>query len=195
MPFSRDQRIQIFAEEIVKGATQSDAYRKAYPHTKKWQNESVWPKASKFAADDKVVTRVKLLRQHVRTLFDCEITEILESYYNIAMNDPAEMYDEKAHIKSIHEIPEHIRKTMVGIEHGTINHVEYVDGTEIVTPATYIQKYKLESRVNALNKLLEFKLQELANPPDKKERGEVNTQKLARKILKLVHDATSPVAE
>ena len=191
MPYSKEQRIQVFAEEIVKGATQSDAYRKAYPHTNKWQNESVWPKASKFAADDKVVTRVKLLKQQAKKLFDCEITEILEGYYIIAMNDPAEMYDENSHIKPIHEIPEHIRKTMVGIEHGTINHVEYVDGAEVVTPATYIQKYKLESRVNALNKLLEFKQEELASPPEKKEHGVVDTKQLARRILKLVHDAAT----
>jgi len=80
---------------------------------------------------------------------------------------------------------------MVGIEHGTINHVEYVDGAEVVTPMTYIQKYRQESRVNALNKLLEFKQGELASPPEGKERGKVDTKQLARRILKLVHDAAT----
>jgi len=111
------------------------------------------------------------------------------------MNDPAGMYDENSHIKPIHEIPEHIRKTMVGIEHGVINHVGYVDSAQVVTPTTYIQKYRQESRINALNKLLEFKLEEHAKPLDKKEHGEIGIKQLARKILKLVHDATSPVAE
>jgi len=190
MPYSKEQRIQIFAEEIVKGTSQSDAYRKAYPNCKKWKAATVWNEASKFAASHEVSTRVNELKQQARKLFDCEITEILEGYYNIAMNDPAEMYDENGHIKPIHEIPEHIRKTMDGIEHGTINHVEYVDGAEVVTPMTYIQKYKLESRVNALNKLLEYKQGELASPPEGKERSEVDIKQLARRILKLVHDAT-----
>jgi len=190
MPYSKDQRIQIFAEEIVKGSTQSDAYRKAYPSCKKWKAATVWNEASKFAAQHEVSTRINELRQQAMRIFDFEITEILNSYYNIALNDPAEMYDENGHIKPIHEIPEHIRKTMVGIEHGTINHVEHVDGAEVVFPMTYIQKYKLESRVNALNKLLEFKQEELASPPEKKEHGVVDTKQLARRILKLVHDAT-----
>jgi len=191
MPYSKGQRIQVFAEEIVKGATQTDAFKKAYPNCKKWKDATVWNEASKFAALHEVSTRVNLLKQQAKKLFDCEITEILESYYNIAMNDPAEMYDESGHIKPIHEIPEHIRKTMVGIEHGTINHVEYVHGAEIVTPATYIQKYRQESRISALNKLLEFKQEELASPPEKKEHGVVDTKQLARRILKLVHDAAT----
>ena len=51
-----------FAQEIVKGGTQSDAYRKAYPKSLKWQVNAVNVSASQLMADPNVTLRVAELR-------------------------------------------------------------------------------------------------------------------------------------
>lgn len=59
---SQSDRIEIFAQAIVAGKTQSDAYRAAYPASQKWKDEAVHPKASEMAKNDTVLIRMKELR-------------------------------------------------------------------------------------------------------------------------------------
>lgn len=61
-----------FAQEVASGKSQADAYREAYPRSKKWKAESVHEKASTLMANVKVRSRVDDLRKKVeeRTLVD-----------------------------------------------------------------------------------------------------------------------------
>lgn len=47
-----------FCQELARGADQAEAYRLAFPRSKKWQAKSVWERASKLAADTKVASRL-----------------------------------------------------------------------------------------------------------------------------------------
>lgn len=74
MPDSLDQikkkpsvtdRIEIFAQAIVDGKTQADAYRAAYPVTMKWKADSVHHKASEMARNVQVMARIEQLRKEI----------------------------------------------------------------------------------------------------------------------------------
>lgn len=54
-----------FAQEIVKGKTQSDAYRTAYPKSLNWKDDSVHNKSSALMRDAQVLARVAELRTPV----------------------------------------------------------------------------------------------------------------------------------
>lgn len=60
---SRTDRIEIFAQAVIAGKSQSDAYRLAYPTSLKWKDDSVHHKASEMARDVQVLSRVEKLRK------------------------------------------------------------------------------------------------------------------------------------
>lgn len=51
---------EAFAQKVASGLSQSDAYRFAYPRSKKWADKSVWSKASEMSG--KVSERIKELQ-------------------------------------------------------------------------------------------------------------------------------------
>lgn len=53
---------EAFARAVAKGGTQADAYREAFPASKKWKDNAVHVKASEMMADGKVKVRVEELR-------------------------------------------------------------------------------------------------------------------------------------
>lgn len=52
-----------FARLIVEGKSQAEAYREAYPKSKKWTDKALWNRASELAANSGVLGRVSKLRQ------------------------------------------------------------------------------------------------------------------------------------
>jgi hypothetical protein len=56
-------RHEKFAQGIAQGLSQRKAYREAFPNSKKWKDETVDPKASNLAKDDKVSARLQELRE------------------------------------------------------------------------------------------------------------------------------------
>jgi phage terminase small subunit len=55
-------RQESFAQAIVKGSNQADAYRLAYS-ADKMKDETIWSNASRLVIDKKVQARIKKLRQ------------------------------------------------------------------------------------------------------------------------------------
>lgn len=55
-------RQEIFAQEIAKGMSQRKAYRAAFPSSQNWKDETVDSKASVLANTDKVLERVRELK-------------------------------------------------------------------------------------------------------------------------------------
>ena len=53
-----------FAQNIIKGMSQADAYRSAYPN-QRMSDKTVWEAASRLMANDKVVARLTELRGHL----------------------------------------------------------------------------------------------------------------------------------
>lgn len=55
---------EIFAQNIIKGMSQAEAYRNAY-NTKKMSDKTVWENASRLMNNSKVIARVNELRSQV----------------------------------------------------------------------------------------------------------------------------------
>lgn len=55
---------ELFVRKIIEGESQADAYRAAY-NTQRMSDKSVWEKASRLMADDKVRARVAELRDKI----------------------------------------------------------------------------------------------------------------------------------
>jgi phage terminase small subunit len=76
---------EVFAKAVAIGKSLADAYREAYPTSRKWKESSLHPKASTLADDGKVMARVAALRAMVTKKFAytfenamAEVNEALE---------------------------------------------------------------------------------------------------------------------
>ncbi len=56
-----------FIEELLKGKSQRQAYKIAYPNSKKWVNESIDARASALFNSNKVIIRYKELSEKAKT--------------------------------------------------------------------------------------------------------------------------------
>tara|TARA_R110000744_G_scaffold28030_2_gene67920 strand:- start:1059 stop:1466 length:408 start_codon:yes stop_codon:yes gene_type:complete len=78
-----------FAQEIVKGSTQADAYRTAYDAAN-MKDETVWSNASRLIDNSKVAARIKELRQpsidKVQLTLESHLTDLLK-LRNMAAKD------------------------------------------------------------------------------------------------------------
>lgn len=54
-----------FVQCIIEGMSQADAYRSAYNAAKRMTDKTIWEKASRLMADDKVKARVQELRDQL----------------------------------------------------------------------------------------------------------------------------------
>lgn len=54
-------RHEKFAQSLANGMSQRNAYRSAFPNSVKWKDETVDPKASALAKNDKVLARLREL--------------------------------------------------------------------------------------------------------------------------------------
>ena len=58
----KNVRHETFAQGIAKGMSQRKAYHAAFPNSVRWKDETVDPKASNLAKNDKVSARIKELQ-------------------------------------------------------------------------------------------------------------------------------------
>jgi hypothetical protein len=55
--------LEAFANLLASGMSQAEAFRETHPHSLKWKSKTVWEKASRIAANDKVKARVKWIQE------------------------------------------------------------------------------------------------------------------------------------
>lgn len=82
------QQQDTFATELASGASQADAYRKAYPKSLNWKDEVVWTEASKLANNNKVCIRVKQLQEKACQENEITVEKVLKRYWDIATANP-----------------------------------------------------------------------------------------------------------
>ena len=81
-----------FAVGVASGKTQADAYREAYPKSKKWKDETLWAEASRLMANHKVSTRVKELRERISGIGIASAERVLLEASRIALFDPRKLF-------------------------------------------------------------------------------------------------------
>ena len=95
-----------FVQELIKGKSQREAYRAAYPTSTKWLDTAVDCNASKVFSDAKVLQRYEALKNRLikEAEDDCIITakQVLQELANIALangTDYAEILDKEYPVK------------------------------------------------------------------------------------------------
>lgn len=68
---------ELFAQAVAEGKTYADAYREAYPTSKKWKNEAVWVKSSELMTNGKVQVRISELQEEIRERNKVVLDEVL----------------------------------------------------------------------------------------------------------------------
>ncbi|WP_297097844.1 terminase small subunit [uncultured Draconibacterium sp.] len=123
---------ELFAQAVAKGKTYADAYREAYPSSKKWKNEAVWVKSSELMTNGKVLVRVKEIQEEIQERNKVVLNEVLQEMarwlrFNIksimkedgAMKSFEEMTDDEAACIASFEVVELFEgkgkdRTMIG---------------------------------------------------------------------------------
>lgn len=133
---SQTDRIEIFAQAIVSGKTQADAYRLAYPTSLKWKDDSVHHKASEMARDVQVLARLAELRKAVEKKALWSIEESVKILKEIATGDSYKGSERTAATKELN--------AMFGYNKFNIDHSS-TDGTMTPKPALDVSKLSEQS--------------------------------------------------
>lgn len=107
---------EVFAGEIAKGKTQADAYRVAYPGSKKWQDKSVWNKASALARTAVVQARVSQLTARGMRNLDLTIERVLLERKRLAFFDVRKLLDSTGKPLPIHELDDDTAAAVAGLD-------------------------------------------------------------------------------
>ncbi len=75
---------EAFATGVASGLSQAEAYRQAFPQSRKWTDKTVHEKASRLAAEDKVQARIQELRGKAAEANEVTIERIVAEVVKIA---------------------------------------------------------------------------------------------------------------
>lgn len=138
-----------FALGVATGKTQADAYREAYPRSKKWKDETLWAEASRLMANHKVSARVKELRERITSTGIASAERVLLEASRLALFDPRKLFFDDGMPKPITALDDDTAAALAGLEV-----VEEFEGSgEDRKFVGYTKKYKVADKNSALEKL------------------------------------------
>jgi Hypothetical protein PM1777 len=76
--FGLTKRMEAFCQAVLTEEDHSKAYRKAYPSSKKWQDNSVHIRASRMMSDAKIILRVAELKRRVEIKHEITVDSIVK---------------------------------------------------------------------------------------------------------------------
>lgn len=145
------QQEQACQELVLNNLSQSDAYRAAYPRSKKWKPETVHAEASKLFASPKVRTRLDELRSEMAKVaedkFQVDAEAVMRQLVRMGFSDVRGLFTEAGHLRPIHELSDDMA--------AAVSSIEVVTRT-LPTPkgepaeVEYVHKVKLEGRVKPI---------------------------------------------
>lgn len=137
-------QIELYARRLAEGASQSAAYREAYPRSVNWKPDSVHSKASTLAADVRVAARVAELR--AAAVKRTEVTQdmVIKELARIAFFDIRKIFNQDGTLKKVHELDDDSAAAIASIELVDIGE----DGQLVLS-----KKFKTEGKIKALNLL------------------------------------------
>jgi phage terminase small subunit len=118
---------EMFVQNIIKGMSQADAYRSAYPN-QKMSDKTVWETASKLMRNDKVITRLNELREQLSkpTIMSAQkrlewLTEVINDK-DVAINDKLKAADIMNKMQG-----EYIQKVVADVDTNVNINIELTD--------------------------------------------------------------------
>jgi phage terminase small subunit len=114
----KNARHELFAQGVAKGMSQDDAYRAAGYSSK--NPGALRGNASRLRSIEIVLKRIEELQKEIaQKVIEEEVVtraEVLRELKKIGFADISDLYDNNGHLKSFHDIPEHARKAIAGVE-------------------------------------------------------------------------------
>lgn len=138
-----------FALGVATGKTQADAYREAYPRSKKWKDASLYAQASALMADSKVSTRVKELRERITGIGIASAERTLLEASRLALFDPRKLFFDDGTPKPITALDDDTAAALAGLD----VFEEFEGSGEDRKLVGYTKKYKVADKNSALEKL------------------------------------------
>ena len=114
-----------FALEVAKGVNLAEAYRTAYPSSKAWKPESVWPKASGLASDGKVSARIAALQAAAAEKAVLDAATVLEEVRRLSTSDIAGIMHPDGRVKLPHELDPVTRASISSFKIDEYGRIEY----------------------------------------------------------------------
>ncbi len=140
---------EAFALAVAGGMTQADAYRKAYPASKKWKDDSVHNKASALMRDAQVAARVAALKAAVAQETTMERVVIIREIARLATSDPRRIMDEKGRVRLLNEMDEDTARSIASCkidEYGRIEYKFWDKNSALDKAAKMLGLYELDNK-------------------------------------------------
>lgn len=138
-----------FALGVAQGSAQSEAYRVAYPKSKKWKPDTVHQAASRLMADSKVIARVSEIRERITNTGIASASRVLLEASRLALFDPRKLFREDGTPKPINELDDDTAAALAGLE--VVETFEGSGNDRVFVG--YTKKYKVADKNSALEKL------------------------------------------
>lgn len=116
---------EAFAREVAAGKSQAEAYRMAYPRSRKWKPDAVWVHASQLAADGQVSLRIAELQAAAAEQAVLDGAEILAELKRIALSDISGIMTEGGKVKLPNELDAATRAAVSSFEIDECGRIKY----------------------------------------------------------------------
>lgn len=141
------QKQEAFCLAYIETGNASEAYRRAYPVSKKWKDQAVHVNASKMLADAKVALRVDELRASIASATVVSEVRVIEEAARIGLFDPAGLLASDGSLLPILEMAPEVRAAIASIEF-----IELTANDGTVT--SRVKKVKIWDKNSALEKIM-----------------------------------------
>lgn len=142
-------RQEAFACGLAQGLSQAEAYRRAYPASLKWKDQSVWDAASRLAAHAEVQHRVAGMAQKAAKANEVTVERVLREIARLAFQDPRKFFTPAGEPLPLHELDDDTAAALAGFEV-----LELWEGKgESRQFVGYVKKYKLADKGANLERL------------------------------------------
>ena len=103
---------EIFIVNVFQGMSQAQAYREAYPKSKKWKSNAVESNASTLMKNTKVLQRYEELRAMKVEKAVVTADMVIAELALLAFSDPAKLFNSHGHLIPIQDLPEEVSRTI-----------------------------------------------------------------------------------
>ena len=141
-----------FARLYVEYGCASEAFREAFPASRRWKPESVHRKASELLKDVKVLSRIEVLRNKRAEKLDISENRVLAEIAAIAFQDVGDLADDSGGFKGVRNLKASTRKAIKSIKFK-----RFLDGRSEEAKSVEITDIQMHPKLPALEKICEIK--------------------------------------
>lgn len=116
---------EAFARHVASGMSQAEAYRQAYPKSRKWKQEAVHVAGAKLMANGSVLERVRELQAAAAEQSTLDKAKVLTEIAQLAHSDIAGIMHPDGRVKLPHELDKATRAAVASFKIDEFGRIEY----------------------------------------------------------------------